>query len=123
MNIDPATGEVLNKPSTPTAPTFLGTLEELQGGILPAILTRALSDTAMAVAEQGDAKSKGTVTLEITLRRGKGQFALRLGHKIKYAHPTARGRKAEEASDESEVYVNVLGHVSVAPDTQGNLTF
>lgn len=105
----------------PTRPDFLATLGELQGGILPDILTRALADTAMAVAEQSDGKTKGKITLELSLSRGKGPFSLVLSHKIAYSHPTARGRKAEEATDTSDVYLNTLGHVSVVPDGQGKL--
>lgn len=107
----------------PSPPDFLSTLVELQGGILPQILTRALSDTAMAVAEHGDAKSKGKVVLEIVVKPGKGAYALVLAHKIRFDHPTARGRKSEEAADTTDAFVNSLGHVSVVPDVQGTLDF
>jgi hypothetical protein len=106
---------------TPTAPSFLTTLEELQGGTLPAILTRVLADTAMAVAEHASGKQKGKILLEFNITRGKGQFQLELSHRIAYAHPTVRGKKTEEISDSSEVYINTMGHLSVVPDSQGRL--
>lgn len=109
------------KPRGPTAPSFLGTLEELQGGTLPAILTRVLADTAMAVAEHAAGKQKGKIILEFNIVRGKGPFQLELSHRIAYAHPTVRGKKTEEIADSSEVYINTLGHLSVVPDSQGRL--
>jgi hypothetical protein len=106
---------------TPTKPDFLLTLQELQGGTLPAILTRALADTAMGVAEHAQANQKGKVTLEFTIKRGKGQFTLELAHKVAFSHPTVRGKKTEEASDTTTVFLNTQGHVSVVPDQQGNI--
>lgn len=124
MPIDRETGEILPEATartTPTRPDFLATLGQLQGGTLPDLLTRALADTAMAVAEQSDGTTKGKIALEFTIARGKGPFTLVLEHKIKYAHPTARGKKMEEAGDRSDVFLNTLGHVSVIPDGQGKL--
>lgn len=109
------------KTRKPTQPNFLTTLEELQGGTLPAILTRVLADTAMAVAENASGQQKGKVTLEFSIGRGKGQYQLELKHRIAYAHPTVGGKKSEDISDSSAVYINTLGHLSVVPDAQGNL--
>ena len=105
----------------PTKPDFLKTLEELQGGTLIAILTRALADTAMGVADHASGKQKGRVTLTFELTRGQGAFQLELAHKIAYTHPTTRGKKGEESADTSTVFLNTLGHVSVVPDGQGRL--
>jgi hypothetical protein len=107
----------------PTSPDFLATLQELQGGTLPQILTRALADTAMGIAEHAQGQQKGKVTLEFTIKRGKGQFQLELAHRVAFSHPTLRGKKTEEASDTSTVFLNTLGHVSVVPDAQGNFNF
>jgi hypothetical protein len=109
------------KPPAPTPPSFLSTLEELQGGTLPSILTRVLADVGMAVAEHASGKQTGKVVLEFAITRGKGPFQLELAHRIAYAHPTVRGKKTEEISDSSEVYINTLGHLSVVPDSQGRL--
>ena len=105
----------------PTKPSFRATLDQLQGGTLEAILTRALADTAMGVAEHATGKQKGKVTLTFEIARGKGPFQLELSHKIVFAHPTVRGRKSEESADATIVFINQRGHVSVVPDGQGKL--
>jgi hypothetical protein len=112
-----------SKPRTPTSPSFLATLEELQGGTLPAILTRVLADTAMAVAEHASGKQKGKILLEFNITRGKGQFQLELSHRIAYAHPTVRGKKTEEMlkliGTKVEVKLNTVERCSGHAGTYG----
>lgn len=110
------------------APDALRTLEALSigGASLPLILTRALADAALAVAESGGKGDKAKVSVELTLTPGRGPMALICDCKVALAHPTTHGKRAEDSHDAHEVWVNSKGAISLVPDVseqQTNLEF
>lgn len=125
--IDRATGEILtpHRPYQPATPNALATIGALSigGASLPILLTRALADAAIAIAESGAKGDKAKVSLELTLTPGRGPMALVCDCKIAYAHPTHHGKKSEESHAAHEVFCSASGAVTTVPDTQGNLDF
>ena len=128
MRVDPDTGELLSPPpntTRDTRPDALATLGSLSigGASLPLILTRALADAALAVAESGAKGDKAKVSVELVITPGRGPMALICDAKVSFAHPTAYGKKAEDSHQSHEVWVNTAGAVTTVPDTQGKLEF
>lgn len=107
----------------PTPPDFVETLASLQGGVVADLATRMMADTAMAVAECGDKRKKGKIVLTIEMAATNNDQLLEITHKLEYKHPTARGNKAEDVTDEQVMFINRVGALSAAPDNQGSFTF
>lgn len=128
MHVDHDTGEILSDPPPArgyrdTRPDALATLGSLHigGASLPVLLTRALSDAALAVAESGAKGDKATVSITLTLTPGRGPMALVCDAKIAFSHPTAYGKRSEDSHQAHEVWCNAAGAVTLVPDAQGRL--
>lgn len=105
-------------------PDAMRTLDALSigGASLPLILTRALADAALAVAESGAKGDKAKVSVELTLTPGRGPMALLCDCKVAFAHPTTYGKRAEDSHDTHEVWVNHKGAISLVPEISDQQT-
>lgn len=102
-------------------PDFFETLAELQGGILPEILTRSMAEVSRRVLSLGDAKSKGSLVIKMEFIKARGEDSLELAYQISKKSPTMRGDTSENIKDVSTVFVNRKGRVTVVPERQPDM--
>ena len=100
----------------------LDTLPDLDGGVFVRKLSRALADTALAVASQDGKAKKGKVTVEFDIARlsDNGNQVV-LGHKLTFSRPTKRGKATEQDATETPMYVAGNGAMTLLPFNQGDL--
>lgn len=111
-------------PWTPSAPDFLDTLANLQGGRFAEMLTTMLADCAMAVAAQdGKARQKGKLVVTFELEPTNSDELLDVVHRAEFKHPTLKGWKAEQVGDVHPMFVNRKGALTVVKDEQGRFDF
>lgn len=96
---------------------FTETLNDLDAGVFAQKLSRAVADTAEAVAYH-ERKAKGKVTIELTMERIGDSSQLSVSHKLSFSKPTRRGKATEEDTTSTALYVGPRGALSVMPDTQ-----
>jgi hypothetical protein len=97
---------------------FTATLAELDAGLFLLKLSRAVAESALAVAEHGDKGRKAVIKIELTLERIGDSRQLELTHKLAYSKPTRRGKTAEEDITVTPLYVTRKGELAITPDTQ-----
>jgi hypothetical protein len=91
---------------------------DLAAGQFEQQLAHALSCVAAGVVGYGKV---GSVTVKFDLKRiGDDSRQVNIGHEIKMAQPTMRGKKVEEIAMTTQMYVNQGGNMSIFPDTQGD---
>ena len=74
---------------------------------------------ALGVVEHAKA---GSVTLKLDLKQvTKGSRQVTLSHKVSYSQPTGGGKKSEEDTSETVMYVNRGGNMSIMPEAQGSM--
>lgn len=98
-------------------------LKELDAGVYVEKLSRALRDAALGVVQYGDNGVKGKVTLDFTMTRIGESNQLEIAHKITQSIPTPRGKKGEENTTRTPVFVAGNGAMSIMPDTQTGFEF
>lgn len=113
MSADEATTKKIER--TSAAATDVGEfITDLDGGQFDIALSMALSKVAAAVVLR---EKKGEVSIKLSFENIKGTSQVRIGHTIKYAHPTSLGKAAEEANGATVLHVGKQGALSLAqPD-------
>lgn len=97
-------------------------MEELDGGTLGPRIATALAEAAMSVAAVNDKRKKGTVTLEFKIVPvGGDNSQVQIDHTLKFTSPTQRGKKQEEISTSSVMYVSNRGALTVLPNTNRDM--
>lgn len=100
------------KPDTTAAATDVAEfMTDLDGGQFDRMLSVALSKTAAAVV---DRERKGKVTVTFDLEHIPGTHQVRIGHTVKFEHPTMAGKVAEEAGGATVLHVGRYGALSLA---------
>ena len=98
------------------------TLPDLDAGLFIRKLSRALADTALAVASQDGKSKKGQVTVTFNIGRlsDNGNQVV-MEHKLAYSRPTKRGKATEQDSTETAMYVAGNGAMTLLPYKQEDL--
>lgn len=84
----------------PTDPGEL--LANLNAGVFAQQIGRALSDVAAGVVDHGKA---GEVTIKLSLKQIGESHQVSIDHKLSYLVPTKRGKRTEETSLKTPMYV------------------
>lgn len=93
-------------------PEFFG---ELGAGVVQEKLAHVLSECALAVASNDNAKKVGKIGIELTFAKfGEGAQVL-IAHKISKSIPTKRGKRTEEDTTETLMYVGRGGVMTINP--------
>lgn len=95
-------------------------LADLDGGLFLEKLSEALALTGNSVADNGDKRKQGVVTLEFKMTRIGESCQVEMAHKLKYQRPTRNGRAWEENTTTTALYVIPGGGLSILP-TSGDL--
>lgn len=95
-------------------------LDDLDAGVFREKIARALSDVAFGVVEHGKA---GDVTLKFSLKQIADSRQVHCDHKITFTQPTAKGKKSEENTTSTPLYVGRGGKLSLFPEEQGKFEF
>lgn len=100
---------------------FTTTLADLDAGVFAQKLSRAVRETALAVAENGEKGRNGTVTIKLTMTRIGESSQLNVAHSLSYVRPTHRGKKAEDDTTSTVLHVGRGGTLSIIPDSQTDM--
>ena len=100
---------------------FTSTLEDLDAGVFLDKVSRAVRETSMAVAQNGDNKKKGKVTIELSISRIGDSRQVNIDHKLVFHRPTSRGKAYEENTTSTAMYVGKDGGLSIVPQSQTHL--
>jgi len=94
-------------------------LADLEAGVVEEKLSHMLSMVALGVVQHNKA---GKVTLQLDMKQvSKGSRQVTLAHKLSFSQPTAGGKKSEEDTQETIMFVNRGGNMTIMPETQGSL--
>ena len=100
-----------NQETTRAATDVAEIVTELDGGQFERQLSIALSVVAAKVV---DFDKKGRVTIELDIEKIAGTFQVRVGHKLKFTHPTGTGKASEETGGATVLHVGKYGKLSIA---------
>ena len=93
---------------------YTDVISDLNAGVTASTLTAVLCEAASRVLAN---EKPGEVTLTLKLKPLKGtQNQLQVESTIKHKMPTAKGDKSETVADETVLYVNAKGEMSIVPD-------
>lgn len=73
---------------------------------------------ALGVVEHG---KKGNVTISLNLSQIGDGKSVQIEHALKYSAPTKNGKKAEENTTHTPMYVDGKGDLTISPKAQQNL--
>lgn len=88
-------------------------LADLNGGVFLGQIDAALRETAIGVATTG---KKGKVTITLDLERIAESNQVQCDHKITFVRPTTKGKKTEEDTTTTPLYVSSRGQLSLYPE-------
>ncbi|WP_211828701.1 hypothetical protein [Kistimonas asteriae] len=88
-------------------------IEDLDGGVLKEKLAHMLSDVALGTVLNGDRSRKGKLNLELTFQRVGEHSQVIISHKLSHSTPTTRGKKMEENTTETPMFVAKGGRLSI----------
>lgn len=94
---------------------FTNVLPDLEGGVFPAKIDQALKDVALGVISHDKA---GSVTIKLDLSKIKGTHQVRMKHKVSYSQPTLNGKKTEENTTDTPLFVGQNGSLTITPENQ-----
>ncbi|MBB3192082.1 hypothetical protein [Halomonas cerina] len=95
-------------------------LDDLDAGVFREKLGRALSDAAAGVVQTGKA---GKVTVTLDLKQIADSSQVDCSHKLSYTVPTAKGKRSEENTTKTPLYVGRGGKLTLFPENQGKFEF
>ena len=97
-------------------------IEELGAGVFAQKVAATLREAALGAVTNGDKKKGSKVTLEFSLKPfNEDGDQVFITHKISKSIPTKRGKKSEEDTTESVMFVHPKGVMSVdAPAVDRN---
>lgn len=81
-------------------------INSLNGGVFAQQLGRALSDVAAGVVEHG---REGVVTLKLKLKQIGQSQQVNVTHTMEYQQPTKRGKRREDVTLDTPMYVTPNG--------------
>jgi len=87
-------------------------LADLNGGVFIAQVEAALKETALGVSITG---KKGKVTITLDLQRIGESSQVECSHKLAFQRPTDKGKKTEEATTSTPLYVSRAGTLTLFP--------
>lgn len=96
-------------------PNIISTIEDMDNGTLAQKLSTSLAAATRGAIGHG---KKGRVTLTIDIEQIGEAAQVQLTHKISSVVPTLRGKRSEEDTTQTAMFVNENGYVSIAPDAQ-----
>lgn len=99
-------------------------LDELNGGVFVQKLSAVLSEAALKTTEFGSKRKTAKVTVEFTLTPMNDCDQVMIAHKLQHAIPTKRGKKTEEDTTETPMFVGPRGALSISQpkvDPHGHL--
>ncbi len=95
-------------------------LDDLDAGVFREKLGRALSDAAAGVVQTGKA---GKVTVTLDLKQIADSSQVDCSHKLSYTVPTAKGKRSEENTTKTPLYVGRGGKLTLFPENQHKFEF
>lgn len=106
----------------PNHTTIETLMAELDGGTLGPRIAAALAESALGVAGCNDKRKKGKVMVEFTITPiGADQTQVQIDHTVKFSSPTQRGKKSEDITTSSVMYVSRRGALTALPNTNKDL--
>lgn len=90
-------------------------ISELGAGVFENKLAHTLSEVAAGTVLHGDKSTKGKVVIEITMTPVGDHDQLILSHKLAMSVPTKRGKRSEEDTTETPMFVGKGGMMTVTP--------
>lgn len=91
-------------------------IQALGAGVVMAQLETLLSSCASGVMHNGDGKKKGKITLELQLCKiGDSISQMAIASKVSHVTPTGNGKKSEESTSETVMYVGKGGRITENP--------
>lgn len=102
--------QVTNRPIT--APTDVAEfVTDLDGGQFELLASMALSESAAATVDFGRVSE---VTIKFKIEQIMGTHQVRIQHDTKFTRPTSMGKKTEETSGATVMYVGKYGCLTLA---------
>lgn len=98
-----------NPSNKPDVATLLG---DLNGGVFLEQVDAAIKEAALGVAHTG---KKGTVTIKLNLSRIGESNQVECKHTLSFDRPTPKGRRSEESTTSTPLYVSGKGELSLFP--------
>lgn len=90
-------------------------LNDLDAGVFAEKLGKALSEVAAAVI---DHDKKGTVTIQLDMKRIGNSYQVAIAHKLAFTRPTSKGKVSEENSTETPMHVGKGGRLTLFHESQ-----
>lgn len=103
-----------------TATDVNALFDDLDAGVFREKLARALSDVAAGVVQNGNA---GKVTVTFDMKQIGDSSQIDMAHKLSYTAPTAKGKRSEENTTKTPLYVGRGGKLSLFPENQHKFEF
>lgn len=103
--------------------TITATLEDFNAGVYLKQAGEALRQVALGVINHGNKGKKGKLVLTVSLARADDPdkpALVNVEHTWAFEHPTKRGRKAENHTTETPMYVARDGQVALLPRDQAD---
>lgn len=97
---------------------FMELLPDLDAGVYVQQVGVALSEAALAAVQTG---KKSAVTLKLTIKQVGDSSTVTLEHALKLENPTPKGKRSEERSTSTPLYVARGGRLTLFPESQPNL--
>ncbi len=88
-------------------------VSELNGGVFEEKLSHILSEAALGALEYGSGKKAATVQCTFTIKPIGDNQQVMISHKLSNAIPTKRGKKAEEDTTETPMFVGKGGIMTI----------
>lgn len=104
----------------PTTTDVNALLDDLDAGVFREKIARALSDVAHGVVEYSKA---GKVVITLELKQIADSRQVDMSHKLTYVAPTAKGKRSEENTTQTPLYVGRGGKLTLFPENQGKFEF
>lgn len=95
-------------------------LESLDGSVLKEKLAHMLSDVALGTVLHGNKQRKGKLNLELTVQRIGETDQVVIQHKLSHQTLTERGKKMEENTTETPMFVGKGGKLSITQPKEDN---
>ncbi|WIX34117.1 hypothetical protein QO259_05500 [Salinicola sp. JS01] len=99
---------------------FAELLDDLDGGVFHQKLGHALSAVALGVVQNGKA---GKVTITLDVKQIATSRQVDVSHKLTFTEPTAKGKRSEENTTSTPLYVGKNGKLTLFPENQTKFEF
>lgn len=93
-------------------------ISELDGGVFENKLSRAISDVAIGVVNEG---KPGKVVITLDMKPIGNGHQVAIDHKLSFVRPTRKGKLSEEDATQTPMHVGPQGRLSMFPENQNQL--